>query len=165
DPRRVTVIYTGVDLAPFRAPPVDRAEVRAELGVPADACVVACVARLVPPKAHDVLLSAAARVLDAAPRARFLLIGDGPLAAPLREKARSLGIAGGVVFAGAREDVPRILRACDVSVLSSSREGFSVVVVESFGAGLPVVATDVGGNAEAIEEGSSGFLVPVGDAA
>src|SRR5439155_24152263 len=95
----------------------------------------------------------------------LLLVGDGPLAADLEEQTRRLGIAAKVVFAGARDDVPRILRASDISVLSSQREGFSNVVIESLAAGLPVVATDVGGNAEAIAEGSCGLLVPVGDAA
>lgn len=165
DPDRVTVIYNGVDLSRFEGPPVDRAQLLGPLGIPRGDRVITCVARLVPPKSHEVLLDAAARVLKRAPLTTFLLVGDGPLAAPLEEQAQRLGIASKVVFAGMRNDVPRILRASDASVLSSTREGFSIVLIESLAAGLPVVATNVGGNAEAIEEGVSGFLVPAGDAA
>ena len=168
DSVRVSVIYNGVDLSRFDGPPPSPAERAALLGplgvAPAD-CVITCVARLVPAKSHDVLLDAFARFLARIPQATLLLVGDGPLAADLEEQTRRLGIAARVVFAGARDDVPRILRASDISVLSSQREGFSNVVIESLAAGLPVVATDVGGNAEAIAEGSCGLLVPVGDAA
>jgi glycosyltransferase involved in cell wall biosynthesis len=73
------------------------------------------------------------------------------------------GLGSRVRFLGSRDDVPRLLRACDVAALASEKEGFSNVVLESLAAGLPVVATDVGGNAEAIEEGESGYLVPRGD--
>lgn len=163
DPSRVTVIYNGVDLARFTGPDVDRAQVLDALGVDPGDRVVACVARMASPKSHHILLAAAARVLRSAPRTTFLLVGDGPLTESLQAQARSLGISSKVVFAGARDDVPRILCACDASALTSNREGFSIVVIESLAAGLPVVATDVGGNAEAIEEGVSGFLLPVGD--
>jgi glycosyltransferase involved in cell wall biosynthesis len=104
-------------------------------------------------------------VLARAPETTFLLVGAGPLAPPLQERVRRLGVADRVVFAGARSDVAAILRSSDVSVLTSSREGFSNVVIESLAAGLPMVATDVGGNAEAIEAGLSGFLFEPGDVA
>ena len=165
DPSRVSVIHNGVDLSRFAGPSPDRGEVLGPLGARADDLVIACVARLVSAKSHDVLFEAFAKVLARAPRATLLLLGDGELGPSLRAEAERLGIAPRVLFAGTRSDVPRILRASDVSVLASNREGFSNVVIESLAAGLPMVATDVGGNAEAIEEGRSGYLVPVGDAA
>jgi glycosyltransferase involved in cell wall biosynthesis len=163
DPAKVSVIYNGVDLSAF-AGDVSRPEVLGPLGVPPGDKVVICVARLAIQKAHETLLEAAAVVLRSAPRTTFLIVGDGPRLPDLRREAERLGIGPKVVFAGRRDDIPALLKASDVSTLSSTREGFSNVVIESFAAGLPVVATDVGGNAEAIEEGESGFLVPSGDA-
>jgi len=121
------------------------------------------VARLVPQKSHETLLAAASKVLSRAPHTSFLLVGEGPRLDELREEAGRLGIASKVIFAGKRDDVPRLLRSSDVSALVSTREGFSIFILESLAAGLPVVATDVGGNSEAIEEGHSGFLLPPGD--
>jgi len=163
DPGKVTVLYNGVDPKRFDAPPRDPERTLGPLGVPKGDRVVICVARLVPQKSHETLLAAASKVLSRAPHTSFLLVGEGPRLDELREEAGRLGIASKVIFAGKRDDVPRLLRSSDVSALVSTREGFSIFILESLAAGLPVVATDVGGNSEAIEEGHSGFLLPPGD--
>jgi glycosyltransferase involved in cell wall biosynthesis len=163
DPAKVRVIYNGVDLARFEGRPTDRQAVLGPLGVPPADRIIACVARLVPQKSQETLLAAASRLLVHCPETSLLIVGEGERLDPLREEARQLGVASKVVFTGKRDDIPKLLRCCDISALTSTREGFSNVVLESLAAGLPVVATDVGGNSEAIEEGVSGYLVPVGD--
>jgi len=163
DPAKVVVIHNGVDVSRFE--PLQRrpAEILAPLGIPAGERVVICVARLVPQKSQEVLLAAASRVLPRAGATTFLIVGEGPRLGYLQEEARRLGIASKVVFAGTRNDVPLLMANSDVSALVSTREGFSNVLIESMAAGLPAVVTDVGGNAEAVEDGESGFLVAPGD--
>jgi len=164
DPAKCVTIHNGLDLEAFTSGGRPRDAVRSELGLaPADRAVIT-VARLVTQKGHEVLLQAAARVVAAVPGARFLVAGEGHRLEELRAMAQSLGVGERVRFLGPRADVPDLDRASEVACLTSWREGFSNVVVESLASGLPVVATDVGGNREAVEEGVSGFLVPAGDA-
>ncbi len=140
DPRW-RVARCGIDLEPFRAR-VDAAAVRAELGVPPDAVVLGHAGRLDPLKNHALLLR---MVRDAARldgRAFLLLVGDGPIRGRLEADAASLGVRDRVVFAGARGDVPRVLRAMDVFVMPSLREGLPLAVLEAQAAGLPVVLSD-----------------------
>ena len=160
---RTSVLYNGLDPTPFEAPPRPNSALLASLGVPPGDKVVVCVARLRPDKRQEDLIEAAAAVLARAPATSFLMVGEGPRLDALREKAAGLGIGGKVIFTGKRSDVPQILRASDVFTLVSVREGFSNAVLESLAASLPLVVTDVGGNAEAIEDGVCGFLVKVGD--
>ena len=162
-PEKTSVIYNGLDPSPFDALAQSNPELVASLGVPPGERIVVCVARLNSNKRHEDLLVAAARVLRKAPHTTFLMIGEGALREALRVRAAEMGLGHKVIFAGKRDDVPAILRVSHVFALSSVREGFSNAVLESLAAGLPAVVTDVGGNAEAIEEGVSGFLVGVGD--
>ncbi|MEU7790751.1 glycosyltransferase [Amycolatopsis sp. NPDC049159] len=146
--------------AVFARPPVfGRAEVRASLGVPERTPVALCLARLEPQKRHDVLLDAWAAVeCDAV----LWLAGDGSLRADLERRAEALGRR--VEFLGTRADVPDLLAAADVTVLTSDWEGLPLAVLESMAAGRPVVATDVGGVAEVLADGG-GLLVPPADPA
>ena len=123
------------------------------------------VASLTPAKAQHVLIEAFARMAGPAPGARLLLAGDGPLRGALEEQARRLGAGERVRFLGVRRDVPGLLAAADLFVLSSVREGLSLSLLEAMRAGRAVVATDVGGNREAVVPGATGLLVPAGDAA
>src|SRR4029077_9155922 len=116
-----------------------------------------------PVKNHPAFLRAAARVTRALPETEFLLVGDGPLRSKLQVMAGDLGIAERVHFAGERHDIPAMLSSMDVSVLISSSESLSNVILESMAAGVPVVATDVGGNSELVTDGETGVLVPPGD--
>jgi glycosyltransferase involved in cell wall biosynthesis len=162
-PEKVAVLYNGIDLEAMQAEPVDRAGVREELGMPPDALVAVCVARLAPQKEHPLLIEAFARAAARNDRARLLLVGDGPTREAVAEKCRAPEVGGRVVMAGERSDVFRILRAADLAVLASTREGFSNVVLECLAAGLPLVATDVGGNREAMDGEAAGLLVPARD--
>ena len=89
-----------------------------------------------------------------------MIVGEGPLESELKEQAMQLGIRGKVIFTGLRHDIPDLLHIADVSVLSSFIEGFSNIILESMAAGKPVVATDVGGNIEAVIDEETGFIVP-----
>lgn len=123
--------------------PVDRAVARRTLGLSDAGSVVLCVARMTPQKRHDLLLAAWARHDD--PHAVLLVAGDGPRAADLRAQADGLGLGSRVRFLGTRADVDVLLAAADVAVLPSDWEGLPVAVLEAMAAGVPVVASDVGG--------------------
>jgi len=116
-----------------------------------------------PVKNHPAFLNAAAKLLRQFPAVEFVLVGDGPLRPGLEEMAAELGIKEKVLFAGERHDIPAILASLDVSVLISSSESLSNVILESMAAGVPVVATEVGGNPELVTDGETGLLVPPGD--
>ncbi|WP_245589512.1 glycosyltransferase [Amycolatopsis balhimycina] len=146
--------------AVFARPPVfGRAEVRASLGVPEGTPVALCLARLEPQKRHDVLLDAWAAVGG---DAVLWLAGDGSLRAELERRSEALGRR--VEFLGTRTDVPDLLAAADVTVLTSDWEGLPLAVLESMAAGRPVVATGVGGIGEVLA-GGGGLVVPPGDPA
>ena len=151
-PEKIVVISNGIDLTRF-APPSLRGARR----------MVVTVANLRPEKGHDVLLRAAALVRERVRDARFRIIGDGPLHGSLRELASSLAVDDCVEFLGHREDVPSLLADSDVCAFPSRTEAFPNGLIEGMAAGLPVVASAVGGMLELIEHGHNGLLVPPGD--
>lgn len=166
DYRRIEVINNGFDFSTIEvAPHANRKQMRLSLGISEDAPVIGIVANLRPVKDHATFLQAAGIVHTQIPAARFLIIGDGPEKPKLQKIADELKLTDAVIFLGARLDVPQILAACDIGVLSSRSESFSNAVVEYMAASLPVVTTDVGGAQEAVDEGINGFIVPIGDAA
>lgn len=114
-------------------------------------------------KNHPAFLKAAATLARQYPAVEFVLVGDGPFRPSLEQMAAELGIQEKVLFLGERHDIPAILASLDVSVLVSSSESLSNVILESMAASVPVVATDVGGNSELVKDGKTGLLVPVGD--
>jgi glycosyltransferase involved in cell wall biosynthesis len=114
-------------------------------------------------KRHDLFLRAAAQLSQRFPQLRFVLVGDGPLRPGLEDLAQQLGLGNRVTFLGDRRDVTAVLASLDISVLSSTSESLSNVILESMAAGLPVVAAAVGGNLELVQHGITGFLVPSGD--
>jgi glycosyltransferase involved in cell wall biosynthesis len=164
DPGRITVIRNGIVVPPEKVGG-ERFSVRKELGIPFDAPVVATVCRLTPSKGLEDLIQAAARVKTSMPRVQFLIAGKDlsqpGYRAQLETYAAQLNVAEQVRFLGEREDVLDILRESDLFVLPSLSEGLSNVLLEAMTASLPVVATNVGGNPEVVEDGKTGLLVPV----
>jgi glycosyltransferase involved in cell wall biosynthesis len=156
-PRRVQVIPNGVDTDRFHPDPCTRERMRRELEL-GDEFAWLAAGRLVWKKDYPTLLRAMA-----SQRAGILLIaGDGPLRAELEGLAAALGAR--VRLLGARQDLPQLMNACDAFVLSSAVEGLPMVLLEAAATGIPAVATDVGGVAEAVLHARTGLLVPPGDA-
>jgi len=106
----------------------------------------------------------AALVKKQIPEAQFLFVGDGPLRSETEALIRELNLQKDMVLAGLRKDVPELLRCMDIFTLTSLWEGLPRVIPQAMVAGLPVVANNIDGNAEIIQDGSNGFLVPPGDA-
>ena len=149
--------------------PARRAVWRSQHAVPRDALVFTCVAGLRPQKNHRLLLQAFAQAAPQLPDALLLLVGppdrlDPAYAESLKALAQELGLGQRVRFLGSRADVPDILRASDVFVLSSDYEGNPLSVLEAMAAGLPVISTAVGGVPELVQDGATGLLVTAGDA-
>jgi glycosyltransferase involved in cell wall biosynthesis len=152
---RLVVIHNGVDLARF-APVTNGSSGRAPV-------TVATLANLRPEKGLRQLVEAAAVVAQKAPRARFVIWGDGPLRGELDALIRERGLTGAVQMPGPTRQPENALRGCDVFVLPSLSEASSNVVLEAMGTGLPVVATRVGGLPGLVEDESTGLLVPPDD--
>jgi glycosyltransferase involved in cell wall biosynthesis len=163
---RLGLIYNGLDNDPFRIP-LRRNDVRASLGIRPDALTFVIVANLIPYKGHRDLIAAFGKAHPRLPAGwRLLVVGrDDGIGAKLRDQAASLGIAENVIFLGSRRDVPDILRSADIGVSASHQEGFSNAILESMAAALPTIATNVGGNPEAIVDGETGLIVAPRDLA
>lgn len=149
---KLRLIPNGLDLSRFTPRPPRSVRRR-----------VVMVANLRPEKGHDTLLAAAPRILAHFPDATFTLAGDGPRRAPLEALARELGVASRVRFLGECRDVAPVLAEGDLFVLPSRSEAFPNALIEAMAAGLPVVATDVGGIPEVVRPGDNGQLVPPDD--
>lgn len=156
---RLFTIPNAVDVEELERVPVSREAVRREFGFPDDARLVVHIGNLRPVKGHADLLAAARRVTDRDPLARFLLVGTGPLAAPLAAEAVRLGLDGRVVFAGFRQDATRLLAAADLYVLASLQEGMPVSLLEAMALGRPAVLTRVGSIPEVAVDGETARLV------
>lgn len=159
-------IHYGIDSRPFQAVSADdAAAVREEWHIPHDAWVVGTVARLVPQKALHILIEGYARYRAHATRpSRLVLVGRGPLEDELKARAQELGIGGEIVWAGFREDIPAVMRAFDLFALTSSYEGFGLVLLEAMSAAKPVLATKVSAIPEIVKDSETGFLCQSGDA-
>jgi glycosyltransferase involved in cell wall biosynthesis len=141
--RRWKLLWFGIDLSAFEAP-VDRNATRAELGIPAGAFVIGHAGRFAGQKNHAFLLDIAAEVARRQPNMRLLLLGEGPLRPAVEQQAMRLGLQHQVVFAGARPDVPKIMRgAMDLAVFPSLYEGLPLVGLELQAAGIPALLSDV----------------------
>lgn len=134
-----------------------------ELCIFPDNYIITTIGRLEPPKGYDILLKAIPIVLKVNPKSRFLIVGDGYLKTNLETVVEKLKIKENVVFTGLRNDVRNILAISDLCVIPSIREGFSITLLEAMSVGRPIVATDVGGNAEAVIDRESGIIVQPGD--
>jgi len=165
--RRIVTIYNGVDTGQFRPPQAaERAAARARLGFGEGDFVVGMIAGLRPEKNHDVLLAALTLLAPEVPGLRVLLVGAGPLLEHYRAQVAHGPLRAATVFTG---DVPQVRDyawAMDVGCLTpGSNEGFSNAVIEQMATGLPMIVTDVGGNAEAVAAGESGYVIAPGASA
>ena len=133
------------------------------MALPLDTPLVTVLSRLRQLKGIEYFLEAAAIVAPRFPRARFLIVGDGPYRRKLEQFAARLGLGHRLTFMGFRLDIPSLLSEITISVLPSLSEGLPNALLESMAAGVPVVATRVGGTPELIEDGISGLLVPPRD--
>jgi glycosyltransferase involved in cell wall biosynthesis len=165
---RIAVIHNGIDADRFHydaeESPRLHAEVRAELGLAPDAAVALQVARFHPVKDHATAIAAFAHVVRELPQAVLLLAGDGDERPRLEQRIAELNLQGHVRLLGVRQDVPRLMAAADVFLLSSLSEGISVTLLEAMGCQLPIATTAVGGNGEVVADGETGLLSPRGDA-
>ena len=158
----VSLIYNGVDLERYdhQEPCCTLPE---EYGMEPGSQIVGVVARLEPEKGHPTLLEAWPLVLRQVPESYLLIVGEGSRREALEAQARELRIAHRVVFTGRRDDVPAVTAALDVAVLPSYREAQGMVILEAMALSRPVVASNVGGIPEMIEDGVTGLLVPPHD--
>jgi glycosyltransferase involved in cell wall biosynthesis len=162
-PEQFVTIHSGVRLGPYRNGMPRRDAARLALGLSGNAQVVGCVARLTPIKGQAVLLEAIARLSERLPEVRLLLVGDGEDRVALQARARRADLSGKVIFAGALADPRPAMAAMDLVAMPSLNEGQGRAVVEAMAAGLPVVASRVGGLPEVLDGERGGLLVPPGD--
>lgn len=162
--KRYSRIYSGIDLQRFQPIPRQRlATLRKEFGLQEDDRVIGFVSKLWEGKGHSVALEAMTHVVPAVPRAKLLIVGDGPLEEKLHARCRTLNLQDAVIFAGFRNDIPQIYSICDLAILPSLFEGMGRVLLEAGACGKPVVASQVGGIPEIVADGETGFLVPPED--
>jgi glycosyltransferase involved in cell wall biosynthesis len=163
---RVDIIPSYVDTSEIYPATVEqRRTARAALGLPDGVPVLIQLARLHPEKGHRYMLRAMLRVLQAHPQTIYLAVGEGWLLEDLRREAVELGVAAHVRFTGYYPDRLEALRAADLMVVPSVRDGMSVGLLEGMATGLPIVATRVYGSQEAVADGEMGYLVTPGDPA
>jgi glycosyltransferase involved in cell wall biosynthesis len=163
-PSKILYVPNAIDIRRFAADPPNRAPVRQSLGIPGDAFVWLAIGNLRLPKDYPTMIEGFRQVVARQPGACLLIAGAGPLAAELEAQVAA-GAIPGIRFLGARSDVAGLLSAADGFLMSSSWEGTPLALLEASAASLPVVATRVGGIAEVVADGVSGYLVPPGDPA
>jgi glycosyltransferase involved in cell wall biosynthesis len=162
-PEKITVVHNAIDPERFVDPdPRYRTKLEKFFRTPRSH-IIATAGRLSPEKGFDVFIAAASRVLEAQPEVGFVIFGHGVCRQLLQQQIAFMGLNGSVVLGGFRNDLDRFISQLDLFVLPSYTEGLPNVVLEACAAGVPVVATAVGGTPEVITEGENGFLVPPGD--
>ncbi len=161
---KAVVVPNGIELSRF-VPRSDQraAQLRSELGLPAQAVLFGSVGRLHEAKRQSLLLQALRRLLDAGVSAAVVLVGDGDQRAALESEIEALSLQRHARLLGTRRDVHELLAGLDVFVLPSRTEGYSLALVEACASALPIIATQVGGNAEIVAHDLSGLLVPRDD--
>ena len=161
-PARVSMVHEGIDTDRIaRARPLN---LHREFGLPPGCPLAGNVAALVPHKGQRHLVDAAAQLAREVPDARVLIVGGGELERALARQVRLLRLEGRVILTGFRSDVPSVLKALDLFVMSSVTEGLGTSVLDAMAAGLAVVGTRAGGIPESVVDGRTGLLVPPGDA-
>jgi len=165
-PARIEVIYSGTDLERFSPLRIDGASFRQALGLDPSLPLVGAIGNHSPQnlRGYNYFLRAAAEVIKAVPHARFIVVGEGTSCKELLTLSKNMGLANHLLFLGFRENVPELLAAIDLLVSAALTDGFSGVIREAMAMKKPVVATQVDGNRELIQDGINGLLVPPADA-
>ena len=155
---RVTCIRNGIDLE-GKSVQVNRWQIRKDLGIDSETCLIGTVGRLTPVKGITYLLQAARILLRRGTNVKVLIVGEGSIRQDLLTQTHDLGISDNVVFLGHREDTDALLQAMDIFVLPSLSEGIPMALLEAMAACRAIVASRVGGVPEIVEDGVEGFLV------
>ena len=161
---RIQVIFNAVDLEAWAG---DRSEstLRSELGLPEDRFVMLCASRFADDKGHKYLIDSVKRLTELTDKPfTLVLAGDGPLLEPSKAQVKELGLEEQVKFIGFRKDIKNLYKGSDLYVNSSQHEALSFLIIEAMAAGLPVIATDMGGNSDIVnDEAGCGLLVAYDD--
>jgi glycosyltransferase involved in cell wall biosynthesis len=157
---KVFTLGNSIDFKRFSEVSIPKKQVREEENFPVSSFLFGTIGRLVPTKGQEYLIRAFAKVKREIPNAYLVFIGDGRLQASLKSEAAEINIIDSIRFLGRREDVPRLLKAMDCFVLPSVAEGLPTVILEAMAAGVPCIASAVGGIPEIITNNETGFLVP-----
>lgn len=159
-----SVVYNGIEPTEARdRQGHENKQLRQKLGLPETGPIIGSVGRLNQVKNYETLINASAILTRVSPESSLVIVGDGPERQSLQELIKTLRLKDRVKLLGERKDIDDLLAQFDVFALTSRTEGFSVALVEAAWAGLPIIATDVGGNREIVDHGMTGFLVQVGD--
>jgi len=163
-PQKVVTLHNGIDLSRFTPiPPAEMASLRESLGIPADVPVLITVAVLRQPKGIQFMLEALPDILKVVPDTRYLIVGDGNHREKLESIAAEKGVSDRVIFTGTRRDIPPLLAAADIFVLPTLTEALPTVLAEAMAAGKPIIASEVGGVPEMVDDGRNGLLIPPAD--
>jgi glycosyltransferase involved in cell wall biosynthesis len=154
------IIYNGVDIKKLNKINKPPNIIKKEINIPVNKTIIGIVANFNPQKDYKNFVQAARLILKKRDDVHFVSVGIGPEFNTIIELTKKLRINDRFTFLGIRSDIPNLLTIMDIFTLSSTREGFSNAILEAMAVGLPVVATDVGGNAEAVIDGETGFIVP-----
>lgn len=160
---RACTVLNGIPVSRFTTSDASKAAARQALGVPASATLIGCVGRLVPLKNHSRMIDVFAELRADHPGLHLAIVGDGECRDALRDQIAARGLQDGVTLFGHHPNVSQVLPAFDIFALPSQTEGLSIALLEACASQLAIVATDVGGNPEIIQDGQTGLLVPVDD--
>jgi glycosyltransferase involved in cell wall biosynthesis len=161
---KVITLYNGVDISRFKnIDATQTAELRRELQLPLNSRIIMTVAVLREPKGIQFMIRALPEILEQCPDVHYLIVGDGVHRAALSDLAAGLTIKNHITFAGHRTDIPNLLACCDIFILPTLKDALPTVLMESLAAEKPIVASDVGGVPEIIENGVNGLLVEPGN--
>lgn len=164
--RKMLTLYNGIELSRFKNTTAgQKAKIKQALNLPHDGKIIATVAVLREPKGIQFMLQALPAILQKIPNAHYLIVGDGEFKTPLVELSESLGLQKHVTFAGRRTDIPQLLDCSDLFVLPTLIDALPTVLIEALAAERPIVASNVGGIPEIIENNVNGRLIPSGEPA
>ncbi len=161
DPKKIVVIPSGIDIGEYQKECVKDWFIK-EFKLSEDNLAIGMIAQFIPRKGHEVLINAIPKIIKTHPEVRFLFFGKGPLEHRIKEMVQSKGISEFVRFCGFREDIDKIISCLYMLVHPAYMEGLGVSLLQASAAGVPIVATDVGGIPEVVIDNFNGYLIPSG---